>query len=101
MHSLLPTGSAPALEAADLLVSEVVANAVLHAHTWAHLVLRLRGRLLRVEVTDTGTGQLARRDTPDEEGGFGMRILDALADRWGVEARPRGKVVWFELLVPA
>ena len=52
---------------------------------------------MRVEVTDAGPGfDPAHRPEPSEAGGWGLRLVDAMADRWGVEVTPLVRV-WFEL----
>ncbi|HUR50590.1 MAG TPA: ATP-binding protein [Mycobacteriales bacterium] len=84
---------------AALLVSELVTNAVIHGRSRATLVAERPGGHLRIAVLDTdlrlpvGPGPL----TLDAESGRGLRIVDALADRWGVEAVEGGKAIWFEL----
>jgi anti-sigma regulatory factor (Ser/Thr protein kinase) len=83
-------------EIAQLLTSELVTNAVVHATTEIMLRVEADPSLVRVEVTDTGAGRPAIR-RPDV-GGYGLRIVDRLASRWGVDpAGASGKVVWFEL----
>ena len=87
-------------DAAQLLVSELVANAARHAPD--HDVLlraTLVGGLLRVEVQDAGPTLPPLPDVPpaDSESGRGLRLVDALADRWGAEPVPGGKRLWFEL----
>jgi anti-sigma regulatory factor (Ser/Thr protein kinase) len=54
---------------------------------------------LRVEVRDHGGGAPKMQPTPPpgSVGQRGLFIVDALAAAWGVESRPQGKVVWFEL----
>lgn len=85
-------------ETARLLVSELVANAVTHAETDVRLYLDLTPDRLRVEVRDGAEGQpRARHPRHDDPTGRGLMIVEALADRWGVEPTPPGKTVWFEL----
>jgi anti-sigma regulatory factor (Ser/Thr protein kinase) len=81
-----------------LCVSEVVTNAVLHARTPSTMVVAVdRGRV-RVEVVDGDpTPPVPREHDPAAPTGRGLRLLDELADRWGVEPRGSGKVVWFEV----
>lgn len=89
-------------ETAGLLVTELVANAMIHAATPAELVLDLSDDRLRVEVGDTAGGRpLLRAPGPDDPTGRGLMIVEAMADRWGVEDAPPGKIVWFELDAPA
>jgi anti-sigma regulatory factor (Ser/Thr protein kinase) len=83
---------------AELLTSELVTNAVLHARSKLTLDVRLRRDILRIAVTDTGEAM----PTPTipaagNEGGRGLHLLAALARDWGVQPRAQGKTVWFEL----
>lgn len=89
-------------EDAELIVSELVTNAVVHGAT-AHdphvlLVLMQSGRKLRVKVYDASS-DLGRRREPrsDAESGRGLVIVDALSDRWGATASAYGKCLWAEL----
>ena len=85
-------------ETAELIVSELVTNAVIHARTPSVLGLRLDTGVLRLEVTDHATGAPNPRNAePYAEGGRGLRIVSTLANAWGVEPRPGGKLVWAEL----
>jgi anti-sigma regulatory factor (Ser/Thr protein kinase) len=85
-----------------LLVSEVVGNSVRHPQVVGNVVsmeLELIGGHLRVAVRDRGSG--FRPPPPpdvdgDPTGGFGLYLVEQLADRWGVEADPNTEV-WFEL----
>ncbi len=83
-----------------LLVSELVVNAVLHARSESTVVLELeRQSRLRVEVTDSSAALPMQRDyAPSAPTGRGLMIVDALADRWGVDTDETGKTVWFELI---
>ncbi|MFC9587743.1 SpoIIE family protein phosphatase [Streptomyces yangpuensis] len=85
----------------ELLVSEVVTNAVRYAERPVTLRL-LRTDVLRCEVGDDSP-QLPRqrraRDT--DEGGRGLFLVNRLARRWGATRLSSGKVVWFELPLPA
>ncbi|RMI14037.1 serine/threonine protein phosphatase [Cellulomonas triticagri] len=79
---------------AELVVSELVANAVLHG--WGRVTLRLHdtGEGLRIEVEDSNpTPPVATEGHPGRIGGFGMRIVERLAD-WGWRPSGGGKVVW-------
>ncbi len=84
-------------DAVELLVSEVVTNAVRYASRPVTLRL-LRTEVLRCEVGDDSP-QLPRqrraRDT--DEGGRGLFLVNRLARRWGATRLSTGKVVWFEL----
>nr|WP_242440984.1 SpoIIE family protein phosphatase [Streptomyces sp. CB02923] len=90
-------GLQPASETAELLVSEVVTNAVRHAHT-RHVVLRLvRTDALLCEVADDDHAlpqMLGAAD--DDEFGRGLRVVSRLAREWGTSRTATGKTVWFE-----
>ncbi|MDT0436830.1 MULTISPECIES: ATP-binding protein [Streptomyces] len=91
-------------QSAKHVVAELTANAATHGRVPgrdAHLALTLRGNVLRVEVTDTKGDQMPgcpQLPPLDAESGRGMLIVEALADRWGVETGPvPRKTVWAEL----
>jgi anti-sigma regulatory factor (Ser/Thr protein kinase) len=86
------------IDSARLLVSELVVNAVIHAHTPADLRLCFNGTVLRVEVSDGSMHAPRRRPySPTATTGRGLMILDAVADHWGVDIGTGAKTVWFEL----
>ncbi|MCP3755704.1 ATP-binding SpoIIE family protein phosphatase [Streptomyces sp. TBY4] len=84
----------------ELLVSEVVTNAVRYAERPVTLRL-LRTDVLRCEVGDDSP-QLPRqrRARDDDEGGRGLFLVNRMARRWGATRLSSGKVVWFELALP-
>ncbi|WP_084965870.1 ATP-binding protein [Thermoactinospora rubra] len=85
-------------DVAELLVSEVVTNALRHAPGPVRLTVWLIEGLLRCEVEDRNTVALrARHPAEHDEGGYGLGLLDALACCWGSIPTPTGKAVWFEL----
>jgi anti-sigma regulatory factor (Ser/Thr protein kinase) len=85
------------VEIAELLTSELVTNAVRHAATEILLRVEVEERTIRVEVKDESTAMPRVRDDVGV-GGYGLRIVDELASRWGIERLPNdGKTVWFEL----
>ncbi|MFJ8598236.1 ATP-binding protein [Streptomyces shenzhenensis] len=104
----LPAASADQRAAAEdvlLVVSELVTNACLHAEGPEELLLALDNKVIRIEVSDRGTGQPAPR-TPHRAGrpgGHGMFIVQRLCLDWGVVRVPgvAGKRVWAELGAPA
>ncbi|MEU7132098.1 ATP-binding SpoIIE family protein phosphatase [Streptomyces sp. NPDC046261] len=85
----------------ELLVSEVITNAVRYAERPITLRL-LRTDVLRCEVGDD-VPQLPRlrQARPSDEGGRGLYLVNKLARRWGATRLSTGKVVWFELALPA
>jgi anti-sigma regulatory factor (Ser/Thr protein kinase) len=89
-------------EDATLLVSELITNAVRHAMSSGipEVELRIRnepGRV-RVVVSDPGDGfePSPRRPTASEGSGWGLYLVDRIADRWGVLSKDRNEV-WFEI----
>ena len=87
---------------ASLCVSELVTNSILHAEVEPGQELRLEvaiedGRL-DVSVSDPGSGFELPEVSPGDESGWGLYIVDRLAERWGVE-RDEGTRVWFEMPV--
>ncbi|MHC5258697.1 ATP-binding SpoIIE family protein phosphatase [Streptomyces sp. UC4497] len=87
-------------DSVELLVSEVVTNAVRYATRPVTLRL-LRTDVLRCEVGDD-VPQLPRlrQARATDEGGRGLYLVNRLARRWGATRLSTGKVVWFELPVP-
>jgi two-component sensor histidine kinase len=81
-----------------LLVSELVSNSVKYGKGMVGLRVRVRSsRQVLVEVVDDGNGfdPSARRSSRFEPGGFGLKLVDAIASRWGV--RDGHTHVWFEI----
>jgi PAS domain S-box-containing protein len=86
---------------AELLVSELVTNALTHTDRPRQLRL-FCDRTLTIEVADSDPrAPTVRRFTDYEEGGRGIRLVDELAHRWGSRSTRHGKVVWFEMELPA
>lgn len=82
-------------EDAKLLVSELVSNALVHGTGAIELRVDVETDLVRVEVSDQGNVSIAPSPTPGAHGGWGLRIVEELADEWGVlEGSTR---VWFRL----
>lgn len=95
---LLAWGCASAVDDAELVVSELVTNAVVHARSHPHLVLALDDRGVRIEVLDDSRRVPVLRQLDDHaESGRGMYLVDAFSAAWGVEVAERGKRVWVEL----
>ncbi|MFD6528357.1 MULTISPECIES: SpoIIE family protein phosphatase [unclassified Isoptericola] len=99
-HAVLRTCQAwglPESASAELVVSELVANGVLHG--WGNIALRLfdTGDGLRIEVEDSNPAPPVTTDGhPNRVGGFGMQIVERLAD-WGWRPAGSGKLVWAKL----
>jgi anti-sigma regulatory factor (Ser/Thr protein kinase) len=91
------------LENTTLLVSELVTNAVRHAPRAGipevELRLELEPERIRVVVSDPGAGFVAdppRVPAATESSGWGLYLVDRIADRWGVITEDRSEV-WFEI----
>jgi CheY-like chemotaxis protein len=86
------------IDSVQLLVSELVTNAVVHASSSPTVEVRLTEATVRVEVHDDDpTPPAAREPDLSAPGGRGLLILDRVASRWGTDTDEDGKVVWFEL----
>ncbi|HEY3239818.1 MAG TPA: ATP-binding protein [Acidimicrobiia bacterium] len=82
----------------ELLTSEVVTNALVHARSAAELSVYVSATTIRVEVEDPSSLMPTRRQAGvDAVSGRGLTIVDGLARAWGVEPGIRGKRVWFEV----
>lgn len=92
------------LDSVRLLVSELVTNSVRHAEVAARerdaieLSIRVDDTMVSVQVADPGWGfePPAPPPLPDRASGWGLYLVDGIADRWGVRGGDR-TVVWFEL----
>ncbi|MEU6217834.1 ATP-binding protein [Streptomyces sp. NPDC047022] len=89
-------------DTAELLVSELVTNALRHAPGPVRLNLRASGSRLRCEVEDTNDSHPVRRVVcaEDAESGRGVELLELLSAAWGSFHTPTGKTSWFELEPP-
>jgi anti-sigma regulatory factor (Ser/Thr protein kinase) len=84
-------------ELACLLTSELITNACRHARSRARVSVLQQPEAVRVEVHDRGGGPVrVGHPKPEQEGGRGLHIVDALASRWGSTASEGGTLVWFE-----
>ena len=84
---------------ARLLVSELVTNAVRHADgQGVRLIAAITAGTLRIEVHDPGNGFELKPPPQDplRASGWGLVLVEELADRWGVDHHPRTRV-WFEM----
>ncbi|MET9239311.1 ATP-binding protein [Nonomuraea sp. NPDC003709] len=88
------------VEAAELLVSELVGNALEHAYGPVRLSFSAEDGLLRCEVEDENPVLPHMRVVDaDAESGRGLFLVDVLSCCWGGERTARGKAIWFELPV--
>lgn len=87
---------------AELVVNELVDNAVRHARTAAALTLERGPRGLRIAVRDTassdGLSRSADHSTDTRRRGRGLELVARLSTAWGVEMHPVGKTVWAEIV---
>ena len=94
MH-LAAVGADPA--DALLVITELLSNAIEHGRSAPTVVLRLSSDRVHLEVSDYSSSPLTVRRAPNVGGGYGLRIVDAVAERWGWRPTAAGKVVWTEL----
>jgi anti-sigma regulatory factor (Ser/Thr protein kinase) len=84
----------------ELVMTEVVTNAVRHGAPGRDLRLAAtpKPEFLCVQVTDEGPGLVPRPGAmaSDENGGFGLFIVEQLTRRWGITRENRATRVWFE-----
>ncbi|WP_432168245.1 ATP-binding protein [Streptomyces sp. bgisy031] len=86
-------------DTAELMVSELVTNALRHTRGPLRLNLQLRDSRLRCEVEDTDpTGPVRRVVDTDAEDGRGTELLDLLTEAWGSTRTATGKTTWCEML---
>ena len=85
-----------------LLVTELVTNAVRHANAGPDAVVRVelqRGSdFVRVTVSDEGAGFTAEAPLErDHDDGWGLALVDRIADRWAITPTASGTCAWFEM----
>jgi anti-sigma regulatory factor (Ser/Thr protein kinase) len=86
-----------------LLLTELVTNAVRHANagpdTTLRVELRQRSRTVRVAVYDEGPGFAPQASAlgGGDKGGWGLRLVDRIADFWAIIPTATGTCVWFEI----
>jgi anti-sigma regulatory factor (Ser/Thr protein kinase) len=84
---------------AQLVVSELVTNVVVHARTDLTVAVALSSDAIRIEVRDRDkTPPKPRPTSACSLSGRGLPLIDALTSAWGVEQFGHGKVVWAQLL---
>jgi DNA-binding NarL/FixJ family response regulator len=89
---------ADTVDTVELLLSELVTNAVVHANSSPDVALRLLPDRLHVAVTDRMQLDLDRPPADDDaESGRGLSLVEALASSWGTVPVDDGKIVWFDV----
>lgn len=84
------------LQAAELLVSELVTNAVRHGGGAVAFSVESHDGQVVLCVADSSSAPPRHRD-PDHDGGRGLALIEAFSTRWGVRDHQGGKQVWVEL----
>jgi Histidine kinase-like ATPase domain len=82
---------------AQILISELVSNAVVHARTGLDVTVRRFGEGIELSVRDDGLAKLPAHLPPDPRG-FGLQLVEAMSDAWGSAPTGSGKVVWTRLM---
>ncbi len=99
--------SSPVIDESEIVVSELVANAIRHARPLADGAIRVHWKVkndvVEVEVSDGGAATFPRPAPPTTwgPGGRGLRIVRSLAHEWGVIEDPNGRTVWASLGGPS
>jgi anti-sigma regulatory factor (Ser/Thr protein kinase) len=87
-----------AAQDAQLVVSELATNAVIHAGTPFSVSVCFDGSTIRISVHDWSSTALVVRDAPPSAlSGRGLRLVEAVTQDWGVDSAADGKTVWAEL----
>lgn len=92
-HALSPR----LVDEVELVVAELVSNAVRHGLPPYELELAEVRGMIRGEVRDASTDAPVPNPNPDHHGGFGLGIVTACTARWGTVFNLAGKEVWFEM----
>jgi anti-sigma regulatory factor (Ser/Thr protein kinase) len=85
---------------AELVVSELVTNAVRYAQSKISLRLVLEGGLFCEVLDDSAAMPRLRQAADDDERGRGLQVVSQVAQRWGTRRTGTGKIVWCELPLP-
>lgn len=90
------------VEDAELLVTELVTNAVIHARTPVRLKVEAKEGSIQFAVSDESNRRVELKSpSPESATGRGLRLLDQIAAGWHVVDMPQGKQVLFELSTTA
>jgi serine phosphatase RsbU (regulator of sigma subunit)/anti-sigma regulatory factor (Ser/Thr protein kinase) len=100
MRPLRHWGLSELIPAAELVVSELVTNAVRYAQSKISLRLVLEGALFCEILDDSAALPRLRQAADDDERGRGLQVVSQVAQRWGTRRTGTGKVVWCELALP-
>ena len=100
-RTLTPLLGREDVETAMLVTSELVTNASLHAGTRCELALRGGTNTLHITVSDSSARPPVKRTSYSDDlaTGRGLRLLEVLSRKWGVEQTATGKTVWCDLPV--
>lgn len=91
-------GTTIEIELVKLLVSELVTNSIVHAHSNVEVSVAVASDLVRVAVFDSSLEPPVRRaEGSAATSGRGLLMLDALSSAWGIDFTSGGKSVWFEI----
>jgi hypothetical protein len=104
MATLFLWGRPAAVPDVQLIASELVTNAVSHAHGTVGVCLELDTDVLRISISDHAPDELPALQPPQAHdgraGGRGLEIVDTIAQDWGYTNTRRSKTVWAELVLP-
>jgi anti-sigma regulatory factor (Ser/Thr protein kinase) len=88
----------PMVETAELLITELISNAVRHAGSPPVMRIDIDAGTVRIAVSDTSADAPGVRHTdPEDEGGRGLFLVESLASSWGWTRTTDGKSIWFTL----
>lgn len=91
----LPAGEHEVVATASLVTSELVTNAVVHAHSAVRVSVACDADRVVVEVADRGSGTLTVSAlSKAAESGRGLQLMQRLSSAWGVDLRESERAVW-------